>query len=320
MRIGMTLLAPSSLAGRGTARLARVVAIAAGVSLWPPAFAQDIEPRSYSNAPVGTNFLIAGYAYTRGGLSLDPALPISDVHLRTSSAVVAYARAIDLWGKSGKIDAIVPYTRLAGTAQYAGGPLRRDVEGLGDPRLRVTMNFYGAPALSPTEFRNYRQDVIAGASLQVSVPAGQYDSSRLVNLGSHRWWFKPEIGVSKAVDRWTLELMTSAAFFTENDDFYGGHARKQDPLYAVQSHVIYSFRSGIWASVDAIWFTGGRTATDGVPNDNLQRNWRVGLTLALPVDARNSVKLYASSGVSARTGNDFDLLGVAWQYRWGGGI
>ena len=42
-------------------------------------------------------------------------------------------------------------------------------------------------------------------------------------------------------------------------------------------------------------------------------------TLALPVDAYNSVKLYASSGVSARTGNNFDALGVAWQYRWGGG-
>ena len=24
--------------------------------------------------------------------------------------------------------------------------------------------------------------------------------------------------------------------------------------------------------------------------------------------------------LSARTGNNFDLLGVAWQYRWGGGL
>ena len=62
--------------------------------------AQDIEPRSYSNAPVGVNFLIAGYAYTRGGLSLDPALPVSDVHLRTSSLVAAYARALRAAGAS----------------------------------------------------------------------------------------------------------------------------------------------------------------------------------------------------------------------------
>ena len=33
--------------------------------------AQDMEPRSYSNAPVGMNFLVAGYVYTRGGLAFD---------------------------------------------------------------------------------------------------------------------------------------------------------------------------------------------------------------------------------------------------------
>lgn len=42
--------------------------------------------------------------------------------------------------------------------------------------------------------------------------------------------------------------------------------------------------------------------------------------MAVPVDIRNAVKFYASRGVSARTGNNFDLLGLAWQYRWGGGL
>jgi len=53
---------------------------------------------------------------------------------------------------------------------------------------------------------------------------------------------------------------------------------------------------------------------------DLQRNWRVGATLALPINARNSIKLYASNGVSARTGDNYKLAGIAWQYRWGGGI
>ena len=55
-------------------------------------------------------------------------------------------------------------------------------------------------------------------------------------------------------------------------------------------------------------------------NNDLQQNWRLGATLALPVDRLNSIKFYASSGVSARTGNNYDLVGVAWQYRWGGGL
>src|SRR6186713_1099331 len=80
--------------------------------------AQDIEPRAYSNAPVGVNFLIGGYAYTRGGIAFGPQLPITNPHLDTSSAVLAYARVLDLWGMSAKFDAIVPYTWLSGTAEY----------------------------------------------------------------------------------------------------------------------------------------------------------------------------------------------------------
>ena len=88
----------------------------------------------------------------------------------------------------------------------------------------------------------------------------------------------------------------------------------------MQGHVIHSFRSGIWGSLDVTYFTGGRSSIDGATKNDLQQNWRVGATLAIPVDRRNSIKFAASSGVSARTGNNFDLLAVAWQYRWGGGL
>src|SRR3954451_11002243 len=91
---------------------------------------EDIEPRSYSNAPVGVNFLIAGYTYTRGGISFDPSLPVDNVHLTTSSGIVAYARSFGILGKSAKFDMIVPYTTLDGSADYAGQPLTRTIHGL----------------------------------------------------------------------------------------------------------------------------------------------------------------------------------------------
>jgi len=91
-------------------------------------------------------------------------------------------------------------------------------------------------------------------------------------------------------------------------------------MYSLQGHLIYGFRSGIWTSLDATYFVGGRTTVNGVLNSDLQQNWRVGGTLAFPVNRENSIKLYASSGVSARTGDSYDLIGVAWQYRWGGGL
>jgi hypothetical protein len=282
--------------------------------------AQSIEPRAYSNAPVGVNFLVGGYAYTRGGVSFDTSLPITDPKLATSSAVVGYARTLDLWGTSGKFDVIVPYTWLSGSAVYQGEPIRRELNGFGDPLVRLSVNLYGAPALALPEFRSYEQDLIVGASLQVSLPAGQYDDTKLVNLGAHRWFFKPEIGVSKALGPWTLEFQAGLTVFTTNTDFFNGNRRSQDPLYSFQWHAIYNFRSGIWGSADVTYFSGGRTTLNGALQSDLEQNWRVGGTLAFPVDVRNSIKVYASTGVSARTGNSYDLIGVAWQYRWGAGI
>ena len=88
----------------------------------------------------------------------------------------------------------------------------------------------------------------------------------------------------------------------------------------MQGHLLYHFPRGIWAALNATYYAGGRTRVNGVEGDDLQRNWRMGATLALPVTLRHSVKLYASTGAYSRAGGDFDLIGIAWQYRWGGGL
>ena len=264
--------------------------------------AQSLEPRAYSNLPVGMNFLIAGYAYQQGDVLLDPSLPLKDVNMQIHSAVLAYARSLDLFGKSGKIDLLVPYAWLSGTGKLLEEERSREVSGLADPMLRFYVNLYGAPALSFEEFKNYRQDAIIGASLSLTAPLGQYDSGRLVNIGTNRWAFKPEVGISQALGRWTLEGTAGVIFYTQNDDFMGGQTRSQDPIYSFQGHLIYNFPSGIWAALNATYYTGGRTTLDGVEGDDLQRNWRLGTTLTFPVDRHHSVKLYASTGVQTRTG------------------
>jgi hypothetical protein len=292
--------------------------LGAGIAL--PATAQDIEPRAYSNAPIGVNFLISGYAYTRGGVSVDPTVPLTNANLHTSNAVVGYARVLDLWGQSGKVDVIVPYTWLSGTAEFNGEPAQRVVNGFANPAVRISWNFHGSPSLTLKDFVGWEQDLIVGASLRVSAPWSQYDADRLVNIGTNRWSFKPELGISKSVGPWTLEMAAAATIFTDNPDFYGGVRRSQDPLYSVQAHLIHGFKGGSWASLDATYFAGGRSTVNGAEKSDLQQNWRLGGTFAYPLDRANSIKFYLSSGVSARTDNNFDLVGVAWQYRWGGGL
>lgn len=282
--------------------------------------AQEIEPRAYTNAPIGVNFLVAGIGYSEGGISFDPAVRLTNANIKTDLAALAYARVLDIGGQSAKFDLIVPYASLNGTADYIGQPVARDISGFGDPKLRLSMNFLGAPALTLDQFAGYRHDLIVGGSLQVSLPIGQYDPAKLVNIGSNRWYVKPELGMSKGWGQWTLELSTGATIFGENEDFFGGKRREQAPIYSFQSHLVYGFSAGIWGALTAAYFTGGQTKIDGVRGHDLQQNTRIGATLAWPIDRRNSIKLHASSGVYTRTGTDFDTIGLAWQYRWGGGL
>lgn len=284
------------------------------------ASAQALEPRIYSNVPVGMNFVIAGYGYISGDVVTDPSIALENSDVESHVGFLGYARAFDVWGMSGKFDMEVPYAWTSGSAELNGQLQERSVSGLSDPRFRFAVNFFGAPALSLEEFADYEQDWIMGASLQVSPPLGQYDPDKLVNIGTNRWTIKPELGISKALGPVILELAAGVTFYTDNDEFLGGRTRSQDPLYSVQGHFIYNFSSGIWISLDGTYYTGGRSTVDGVESDDLQSNTRAGLTVAFPVDRYNSVKAYGSSGVSARTGSDFDAVGLAWQYRWGGGL
>jgi hypothetical protein len=284
------------------------------------AHAQDLEPRAYVDTPVGMNFLIASYAYSEGGVSTDPSLPIQGAELTQNTFVLAYARALNVFGKSGKIDLILPFSELSGSALLGGQPVEREVTGFADPRFRFSVNFYGAPALSMKEYQSYRQNIIVGAGIQVSVPVSQYDSSKVVNIGTNRWSFKPGLGISKAIGKFKLELSTDATFYTNNGDFFGGNTLEQDPLYSVQAHVSYDFGRGVWAAVDGTYYLGARTTINGISENNMQENSRVGVTFALPVNKNNSIKLYVSTGLSTRTGSSFTTGGIAWQYRWGGGL
>ncbi len=269
---------------------------------------------------MGLNFLATGYAHSQGGLSTDPSLPLTDAHLKIDTGVVAYVRGIDLWGNSGKFDVIVPYSHLSGTALVAGQPRERDISGAGDPRFRLSVNFYGAPALTLREYPAYKPDLVVGASVQVTPPWGQYDPSRAVNLGTNRWSIKPDVGFSKAFAPFTIDLTAGVTLFSRNDDYFGGQSLDQAPIYSAQTNLSYDFGRGIWAAFGATFYRGGRTTVNDALKDDALSNSRMGLTVAVPIDRYYAIKFNASSGISTRTGTSFDTVGLVLQYRWGAGL
>jgi hypothetical protein len=284
------------------------------------ALARTLEPRAYNNAPTGLNFLLAGYQNSSGALLFDPAIPITDAHADIDVGLLGYVHTFGIASRSAKIGLLLPYASLTASGKLSGEPRTRDTEGLADPSFYFTYNLIGAPALSLEDFSSYQQDTIIGFTFKLTAPLGVYDSSKLINIGTNRWSLEPGFGISQAIQEWTLEASVAAVFYTDNEDFDNGKTRQQDAIYSTQLHVTYNFPHNIWAAVSATYFTGGRTTIEGVSNNDLQQNWRTGFTLALPVNRYNSIKLYGSSGVSTRTGTNYDALGIVWQHRWGGGL
>jgi hypothetical protein len=198
----------------------------------------------------------------------------------------------------------------------AGVPQAAHRSAWADPRLRLAINLYGAPAMTPKEYAAYRPATIIGTSLTVSMPLGQYDSAKLINVGKNLWAFKPDIGIYHALGRWTLEAAAGVWIFTDNTDYNRGQTKSQDPIGSYQGHITYTFRPRMWLAFDANYYTGGTTTVDGRVNQDLQKNSRMGLTFALPITKQQSLKFNASRGARTTIGADFTSYGVAWQTIW----
>ncbi len=84
---------------------------------------------------------------------------------------------------------------------------------------------------------------VLAATAYVTAPTGNYDSSRLVNIGDNRWRIQPQIGVSQRfLKALTLDLVGSLTFYTENSNFGTGPGQpvvtmKQNQTFGLEAHV-----------------------------------------------------------------------------------
>ena len=281
-----------------------------------PASGQDLEPRFLSPAPVGMSFGILAYGYSFGNVLLDQSLPLEGVNARIHGVTAAYARSVGLFGRSAQVAVALPMAHATWSGRVAGTDSSTTRMGLGDPLISLSVNLYGAPALKRAEYATYRPRTLVGMTVKVRVPVGQYDDSKFFNLGSNRWSFSPRLGVARYMGRFAVEGYGAAWFFTTNSNFFGGSRVSQSPIYALQAHASYTHRPGLWAAVSFGQSFGGSLVVDEVDNGQSQTNNRVGVTAAIPVSRRHSLKLAYTNGFSTRAGADFDTIVAAWQVRW----
>jgi hypothetical protein len=278
--------------------------------------AQELEPGAYWPIPKGLNIVTAVNTFNWGDVAFDPSAPIDDASATINTTAIAFTRAFSLAGRSANAGVVLPVVGGHLEGMYLGEPAEVGRFGLGDPRLRFAMNLYGAPAMTPQEFASYRHRTIVGVSVTVAPPLGQYDSSKLINLGTNRWSIKPELGVSRAYGQWIVEAMAGVWLFTDNADFVGGRTREQDPVVATQVHVTFKFSRSMWLAADANYFTGGQTTIGGRQNLDLQRNSRIGATFSSALDRRQAVRMSVSRGAYTTLGADFISIAASYSYAW----
>lgn len=280
-----------------------------------PATGQELEPRAYRTLPVGLNYILFTYIYSSGNVVTEPAAPLQDLDLDLSIVTVSYLRSLGLFGRSSSFTISVPYGFISGSGRFQGELVEDSRSGAAATRMRLAVNLLGGPAMTPKEYAEFGQRRNLGVSLTLVPPSGQYDTTRFVNFGTNRWAFKPEIGYSSVRGRWILDAALGVWLFTTNDN-YVGLTREQDPIGSFQGHLSYNFKPGLWLALDANYYTGGRTTLGGDEKSDLQRNSRVGVTLALPLKPRHSLRLAAETGAFTSIGADFDRLRIAYLYRW----
>ncbi len=286
-----------------------------------PCRAQDLQPRRWSHLPIDTNFAGVGYAYTGADVAFDPVLLLEDVSLELHTLPFKYIRTFELAGKSARIDWVQAYQDAEWNGLLDGVPARATRSGWSDMFLRFAVNIIGAPPLKGTEYAEYRAatecETIVGLALEVQLPTGQYFNDKLLNLGTNRFTFRPQLGVLHRRGKWSTELHASSWIFTDNDEFFNGNYLEQNPLYTIQGFVDYTFKPGLWAGGGVAYGLGGESTINAIPKDDPRDAIVWGLTLGYPISKQMGGQVtYLSQRTQTAVGVDSDSVVAALSVRW----
>ena len=278
-----------------------------------PVAAQDLEPRRWTPLPPGINVVGAGVVGSQGDIVFDPALQVEDATVEAETIGLSYVRSLRLGEKLARIDVTVPWQHANYRGLLEGVPAAVTRVGLMDPSIRLSVILAGDrpdPAA--------KSNTVVGAAIAVIAPLGEYSSDYLLNLGQNRWVFRPQFGFVHTRGQWSYELTGSLFFFTDNNDFFEGGTREQDPLFALQGHIVYALaKQGHWTALSVGYGGNGQSIIDGNRVDDDQRLSLAALSYGFPVGSSQALKfVYLRSRTNTDTGSDVDSLAIAWSYRF----
>jgi hypothetical protein len=282
--------------------------------------AQFTDPRNYENTPVGVNQMEVGYAYVRANASIDSAIVIGGAKLNLNEWAVSYTRYFGLLGRTAWVSPGVPLAELNGSV--SGTNVSGSVGGAGDSSYEFAMLLKGGPALSVAEFGKYKPTTTVGVSVIVTAPTGLYRGEKILNLGSDRWSFKPEVGVSYPFgpeQKWVFDGYANCYFYTDNTAYRGAEVLRQGPLPGFEGHLSYTFGEKVVASLDTRYSFRGETTVNNVGQGDSQRNFILGSEAIVALNEKNELTFIFEKALDHVNGPSATGVSVRYDYVWGRG-
>jgi len=284
------------------------------------AHAQFTDPHNYDNTPVGTNQIELAYTYARSNASIDAALVIAGAHLNLNTGTSDFSHYFGLAKHLMWINGAVPIAGLSGSV--TGTNIRGSINGAADSSYQVAALLKGGPALRVADFDNFKPETIIGVSFSVTAPTGQYNGNNILNLGSNRWSFKPEIALSHPFgpeQKWQLDTYANCEFYTDDVSYRGIKILSEKPLPGLEEHLSRSFGDKLWAALDTRYSLRGDTSIDGVDQNNSQQNLIIGSEVNLALNVQHSLVFEFAKAVVHRNGTAYTGFTVKYDFVWGKG-
>lgn len=258
-------------------RLKLLAGLAAMAPLFAPSEAIADQARDWQNIPKDLNIVMGYYVWADSDRSIDSALPLSDAKVTANIALARVGRSFGVAGHIATIQFLIPYAWLDGKVEGTSIEQKRD--GLADITGLFVYNLFGSPALTPEEFAKWQPETYLTGSLWVSAPIGKYSNDHLINTGTNRWSFKPELSFGHPFGKSWIEANVFGQFYTTNTDYLGHNDLDQKPMLGTELHYSYSVAPYLWLSADAYYNYGGATEINNGDSNGKQSTLKLGAGL-----------------------------------------
>jgi len=173
----------------------------------------------------------------------------------------------------------------------------------------------------PTILYNLPEDKLVytyfGFTPYFTLPTGNYDKTKPINIGGNRTSVMPEIAVGQRYKMFNLELIGNATFYTDSSDHLnpmtgGSFTMSQDTSYGFYVHASADVSPTVFLAVSYLLFDNGATHVSGISSDltPAQQEHTLRFTWAW--------RLEKSSLLLLQYQQDFHVTGGASLTRWFG--